>query len=259
MNTHISNWDRKTFVVALTLLFLLAGCYAPQSPIVRGTPPPFSCDNFTASYWQEFRFGEDSPENVGANITRLWEIDKDQVHIPSAELSEDVRMYWSKQIDGEEGVRYRAIFRLDRQLTRIEARWSRSRLPPTLAQVIDCLGSPQYYESVYTYGAGEAPRRLVLGLWYTAKGLVVYHTSFHNRVDRLPAIHPNQWMDSFIVVAPGVPEQMVPNVHTGGDNLEIDAYGLCVLKPWPGSIEAMEVEWGFGEDARCVTVLGALP
>lgn len=258
MNTYISSSGRQALVAAFALLFIFAGCFFPLSPIVEGPPPPFSCARFTESHWEEFKFGVASPDEVAATVTRLWNIDREQVSVPPTDLSKvNLNVMWTSGVKARLGQTYRALFRRDRLLTQVEVWWGRSRLPPTLAQVIDCLGFPQYFESVYTYGAGEAPFRLTLGLWYTEKGLVVNHTSFHNRV-QLPTIHPKQKMDSFFVVAPGPPEQMVRDVYTLGDQPSVHAYGLCVLRPWPGSIEAIEVEALPKEDPRCDIVPGAL-
>ena len=251
MNACISSRGRHALVIALALFFSLTACYVPESPIVEGTPPPFSCARLTESHWAEFRFGVDSPDDVSATVSRLWHIDKDQIHFQPL-VKEKLLVTWPGDTNVILNARYSALFREERQLTKVDVRWDRSRLPPTLAQVIDCLGFPQYYEAVYTPGAGEAPYQLRLALWYTKKGLVVIHESFHH-IDQLPAIHLKQQMNSFTVVAPGDLEQMVPNAYTIGDDPDVQAYGLCVLKPWPGSIEATEVESLRGRNPRCST------
>ena len=258
MNRYSSNWGRHAVFVSLVFLFPLAGCYRPRSPIVEGTPPPFSCARFTEPHWAEFRFGVDSPDDVGATVARLWGIGYDEVSVPPSDLFvEHLKVFWPGYNKGRMSARYTALFRKDRQLTKVDAMWDRF-LPPTLSQVFDCLGFPQYYESVYTYARGEAHRKLMLGLWYTDKGLVVRHFSFHGQ-SQPPAIHPNQIMDKFIVVAPGSPDQMVRNVYTAGDDPDIHAFGLCLLRPWPGSIEAVETELLLRDNSRCVVVPAAIP
>ncbi len=225
MNQRTCSCCRTAIVIGL--LFMLLGCHAPQPAIIAGTPPPFSCANFTGSRWAEFRFGIDSPDDVTAAAVRLWEIDSDQVRRVEL-VNEGLLVSWP--IDRISGInaRYSALFREKRQLTKIDVRWQPFLVPPTLAQTIDCLGFPQLYEAVYTSGGGEAPFTLRLILWYLGKGIVVVHESPHTQVQQ-PATHPHLIMDSFIVVAPGSPEQMVPNVYTHGDLSEIQAYGLCVL------------------------------
>ena len=258
MNQYVSSSGRRAIYVSLALLFTLAGCFNPRSPIVQGTPPPFSCARFTESHWAAFDFGVDSPDDVAAKVVRLWKVDEEEVQAPPTDLFDvHLKVFWQSYDNGRLSARYMALFRKDRHLTKVDGRWDRSH-PPTLAQVIDCLGFPQYYQSVYTYARGEAHRRLTLGLWYTDKGLVVNHNSFYGQ-EQLPAIHPHQMMDSFVVVAPGNPEQMVPNVYTGGDDPGIHAYGLCVLRPWPGSLEAIEPELLLRNNARCPVESATIP
>lgn len=262
MNMYICSSCCQAFLAAFALLFICVGCFAPQPVVIPGTPPPFSCARFTEPHWEELIFGVDSPDDVAATVARLWNIDKEQVRVPPTEMAEaNLTVKWAGDVNARMGETYSALFRRDRQLTHVEVRWGVSRTPPTLAQVVDCLGFPQYYESVYTAGAGEAAFRQTLGLWYTEKGLVVNHTSFHNRV-QVPAVHPNQMMDSFIAVAPGPPEQMVRDVYSLGDRPSVYTYGLCVLRPWPGSIGTIEVEVLLKslleEDPRCDIVPAAL-
>lgn len=239
MNTFIRMWIQQTFVC--TLLFVLAGCYVGQSPPAID-PPSFSCTRFAESRWQEFGFGTDSPTDVISSVINLWDIDSDQVR--AIELSsEDLRVKWG-DIQGELGTDYSALFREERQLIKVDVWWHPS---PTLAQIIDCLGFPAYYAAFYQQEIETAS--LNLALWYVEKGFVVRHVSFH-RQERPPEIRLTQRMTDLYVVAPGTSEQMVSNVYTYGDEPAVQAWGLCVLRPWPGSIEAIEVE-SFIENPRC--------
>lgn len=230
-------------VLFIPLLFILMGCYRP--PVVIGTPSPFSCARFAESRWAEFRFGVDSPDDLVGAIVRLWDIDRDQIHVFS-QPEESLRARWADNINSGFGAAYSALFREERRLIKVDVLWQDPQ--PTLTQVIDCLGFPEYYEAIFQ--PATEGRHLRLGLWYTEKGLVVNHDSFDYR-EPPPAIHPKLRMDGFIVVTAGDPEQMAPNVYTVGYKPAIQAYGLCVLRPWPGSIEAIEIELYIGEGRRC--------
>lgn len=239
MNTFIGVWIQQALVI--TLLLILTGCYVEQSPTAMDSPP-FSCTKFTESHWQEFGFGTDSPTDVISSVVNLWDIDSDRVRV--VELSsEDLRVKWG-DIQGELGIDYSALFREERQLIKVDVRWHPN---PTLAQVIDCLGFPEYYAAFYQQEIETAS--LNLAFWYVEKGFVVRHVSFH-RQERPPEIRLTQRMTDLFVVAPGTSEQMVPNVYTYGDEPAVQAWGLCVIRPWSGSIETIEVE-SFLENPRC--------
>ena len=77
-------------------------------------------------------------------------------------------------------------------------------------------------------------------LLYTEDGLVVRHVdtiwSFESS-----GIHPNMRMDEFVVVSPGTAEQVATNLYSYGNEVRYHARAVCLLKPWPGSIKAMEM------------------
>ena len=56
----------------------------------------------------------------------------------------------------------------------------------------------------------------------------------------------------FFFVAPGEHEKMVVKAYMLGDDLDILAYESCILRPWPGSIEALEVESFLDEYPLCI-------
>ena len=238
MKSFTSLWSR--YALGITLLFILTGCYAgAMPPTVAGTPRPFSCASFTESFWEEFRFGVDSPDDIVATVTRLWNIGNDQIRIEPVPVRV-VRIEWRADFnDGSDAI-YIASFHEERKLMNIRVRWGNRQ--PTLAQAIDCLGPPQHHVAAFV--PDNLPR-LDLDLWYVEKGLVVSSYSFRRRT-QLPAIQPEYRMNYFTVVAPGNLEQMVSNKHIPSAH----AYILCRLRPWPGSIEAIEVE-SFLENPRC--------
>ena len=248
--TSVWDWKlsgcRHTLFVAF--LFILAGCYA-SPPEIYATPPPLSCAAFTESRWQEFGFGVDSPDDVVSTVVRLWDIDKDEVLLEKLSNSQ-FDTIWR---DGNARLGYSAYFRANRQLTKVTATWGNPQ--PAFGQVLDCLGPPEYYQAFYRQEP-EA-RSLNLGLWYLEKGFVVGGNSIHYLAPPPEALMPGFRMDYFIVIAPGTPEQMVPNVYTVGDDPRVREHGLCRLRPWPGSIDTMEIEewsapcnWQFGPDGE---------
>ena len=87
----------------ITLLFILTGCYAGDRQLLQCTPRPFSCASFTESFWEEFRFGVDSPDDIVATVTRLWNIGNDQIRIePEVRV---VRIEWRADFnDGSDAI-----------------------------------------------------------------------------------------------------------------------------------------------------------
>ena len=231
--------DLNRPILVVLLLFVLTGCSDRPATVIR-TPAPFSCARFSESLWAEFRIGVDSPDDVVATVTRLWEIDASEIGRIELSGPEPLELTW-RGFEGE--LTYYAQFRKGR-LFKFAVKLS----PPlTLAQAIGCLGNPEYFEAHISQGI-ESPI-LIINIWYQEKGLVVHHISFPVLL-RQSAASPAQRMDSYTVVAPGTPEQMVSNVFTLGENPYVQARGLCLLRPWPGLIERMEVE-SFLKEVRC--------
>lgn len=248
MNSVTDLWGRC--VLVCILLLTLSGCQDPDTdgpqptPTVATPPAPesFSCSIFDESQWQEFRFGVDSPAEVVATVARSRVKSKDEIWTTS--LSRGVeRVDWDEFGD-EFDVSYTAWFRDEQGLFRVMGYW-RSR--PTLAQVMDCLGIPEYYEA--TYFIGVEALLLSLKLWYIKRGIIIQHSSIHYD-ESPPAIDAEYRVGRFYVLAPGKPEDMVVNAYVDGDDPDVQTYGLCVLKPWPGSIEALEVD-SLLDDPRC--------
>ena len=256
MNPITQLWGRSLLVC--TLLFTLAGCGdsgadVPQSTPTFATPHPpkfFQCSIFDESRWQEFRFGVDSPADVVSTVARGRKGDRDQgrkgdrdqiwrhqSHDGGGEIVD-----WD-EVGDEKDIGYRALFRNQVGLFQISGYM---RIEPTLGQIIDCLGVPEFYEATYFAGL---KLQLNLKLWYPEKGIVIEHFSIHNQ-EAPPAIDANYRVSMFYVLAAGEPEEMVANLYVQGEDPDVQAYGLCVLRPWPGSIEALEVE-SFLEEQRC--------
>ena len=152
-----------------------------------------------------------------------------------------VVIQWQVEFHDGADPRYTAHFHEDWKLSYIYFMWWNRK--PTLAQVIDCLGFPEHYAAYYEQGV-EA-RALKVDLWYVDKGFVVEGYSFHGQ-DQPPEIRPEYRMSAFDATIPGDLERMISTMHISA----VHAYILCLLRPWPGSIEVIEVE-SLLENPRC--------
>ena len=239
--------SRRRLALYTTLLVIITGCtLPPPPPSTQSTPSSFSCASFTESLWKEFRFGVDSPDDVVATATRLWGIERDQVQVRltfSGDEVFDVR-WWSDAIIGTGG-NYLVWFSAGRKLAKISVTWGRPK--PTLAQIIDCLGFPEHY--IAFYDAGPDATYLSLALFYPDSGIVVRYFNPSLWVT-LPIIHPAMRMERFVVVAPGDAETMVTDMYSYGVEVPFHVRSGCLMRPWPGSIEAMEIA-SEDEQIRC--------
>lgn len=201
---------------------------------VYQTPPlPFLCTKFTETYWAEFNFNVDSPDDVASTVSRLWGIEKDRL----SDYGNGVD--WSSiKLNRPLGF-YTAWFR-DGILQKIDVKWT--LLPtPSLSQAVDSLGAPEY--CIVYYGIAPEAVNINLDLLYPEKGIVVRFVSPFTspfRPEPPQEFHPYMRIRELAVVAPGTPEQMVPALYSIGD---VGGYvdNACLSKRWPGSIEAMEI------------------
>ncbi len=235
---------RNRLAFLLIFLSLLSGCESTHIPPTVRNAEPLSCDIFTQSRWKEFRFGIDSPAEVAATVVDLWRIEQDQIRFSSSFRS-DLTLEWSNR-QGERNVSYSAWFGEERQLEGIEASW---RPFATLSQVIECLGAPDFYSGRYEL---DHEPQLDFRFWYVDTGFSFRHYSYPRRRTH-PPINPTQRIDGFHVAAPLRSRRAAPEIYTAGDDPARFANALCLIKPWPGSIEAIEITW-HDNDSRCVTV-----
>ena len=235
----IANSDtliRWQCVRVIVLTIVLSGCAFPSATgatafAIRG---PFSCAKITESYWKEFSFGVDSPEDTVSTVARLWNIDESQIRYKPA--GGDVLFVdWGNLNDGR-GY-YSAKFGPARKLINIAIRFQPS---PKLTQVIDCLGFPDHYWA--SYNQEIETRSLSSSIWYEEKGLIFNRYAIQNPW-RDPKVRSDDVMNGpHFVVAPGPPEKMVAALYPPGQE-PTQQEALEFVKPWPGSIEAMEVDW----------------
>ena len=240
-------------------LFILAGCGVQETQGVQesftvpGTPRPLSCEIFTEFPWQEFSFGVDLPADVSSLAVNSWGIEQDQFRFTNL-YRDKLSVEWSGS-HGRREVNYSALFGVERQLERIDVTWNP---PATLAQVIDCLGDPDLYNA--HYGPSHHEALLELALWYADEGIFVTHDSYTINLRRTP-FRPAQQIDGFALVDPRSPGRALPSLlpsmgYADSDNPGIQAYMLCLLRPWPGSIEAAEATGAdsYDDNTRCKTL-----
>lgn len=111
--------------------------------------------------------------------------------------------------------------------------------PPTLLQVLECLGPPAYHEA--TLYSGIESHFLTVTLWYTERGIVADGLTFP-ALQHPPTIDAHFRIGMFTFVAPGELEEMILNAGYAFVTADFPNYANCILKPWPGSIETVEVE-----------------
>ena len=196
------------------------------------SPNPFPCAKFSVSHWQEFRFGVDSLDDVVATVIRLWGIEEDQIDVGETADGNSHVIEWN---DAAEESYYDAGVVKGAQLDRFHVQF----LPvPTLSQVLDCLGTPDYYIA----NGGPRAEGTHLQIWYVEQGFIATGHVFHSGFaalwqEPLKAIPFGFGMSSFRILPAGI-DQMARRFNYRNPV-------LCDLRLWPGSIEAIEIEEDF--------------
>lgn len=252
MKANLALWMRA--VIVFTTFITIVGCFdAPADATPRrarnrvkatATLPPQSsrlCLMFRESLWQEFRFGEDSQDEVIQTVISHWD-GQDESQILSEDLyGNDVHWGVGWRDDSRRGgrVRYYAVGGNVRKLVYVRVQLDPG---PTLAQILACLGPPEFY------GTDTPPdfvNGLGLGLWYVEKGFMVSGLT-HGGKARPTEFSLEFPMDTFHAAPRGDLHKMV--IHLGSPSLHM-AF-LCQLRPWPGAIEEIVIE-AFNGNARC--------
>ena len=152
MRTNPALWMRS--VLVFTSFIMIAGCFDSPTDVTQRRPrnqqkvttpiPPQSsrlCLMFRESLWQEFRFGEDSQDEVIHTVTSLWD-GLNESQIESVELygNDDVHwgVVWGEHSDRGGRVHYHAEGSNVRKLIYIRVELDPA---PTLAQILECLGA----------------------------------------------------------------------------------------------------------------------
>lgn len=243
--------------------FILIACTDLPDPPRDGTPAPtplpFSCDVFTEGHWLELRFGADTPDDFVETVARVWGVEEGTIELVRAERAgkEAIRGRWNADSSVLPGQSYRVRFDREAKLSYVGVYWDREDVSqPTLVQVLDCLGVPDYYVAALVKDRKDW---LKFSLWYVEKGFVTLGSSFRPVLfgppgwpsidsNTLMGSHANRHQGDFNVVAAGNLKRMVSDVY-GADLL---AWELCLIRPWPGPIEAIEI-LSFEEYLRCAT------
>ncbi len=193
-------------------------------------PGPSACARLSVSHWQEFKFGVDFVHDVVATVIRLWDIDRDKIEGGIRRTGGFFPLTWW---DNEEEVHHMAVFSPSGRLKRIGG-----GLVPgfTLAQIIDCLGPP---DSFCAY-RGPNFATTVLELYYIEEGFSVSGVFDHRYPGREPLerISPEFGMSEFSVY-PQALEELARSHRDVDDDGKPE---LCILRVWPGSIEALEID-----------------
>ena len=204
-------------------------------------PGPSACARLSLSRWQEFRFGEDFVHDVVATVIRLWDIDRDKIEGGGRRTGGFFPVTWW---DNEEMVHHMAIFSPSGRLEEVGV----GMVPGlTLAQIIDCLGPPDYF-SAYR---GPYFATTELELYYIDEGFSVNGFFNHRYPGREPLerISPEFGMNEFTVY-PQTLEDIADSYREVDDDGNLE---LCILRMWPGSIEAIEIDGDIWSErpARC--------
>ena len=243
--------------------FILIGCTDLPDPPRDGTPAPtpypFSCDMFMEGRWLQLRFGADAPDDFVETVEKVWGAEVGTIEFVRAVTAgkEAIRGMWTADSSVLPGQSYRVRFDREEKLSYVGVYWDREDVSqPTLVQVLDCLGVPDYYVAALVEDRKDW---LNFSLWYVEKGFVIPGSSFRQvsfGPRGWPSIESNTLMGSYAhrhqgdlnVVAAGNLKRMVSDVYGTG----LLAWELCLIRPWPGTIDALEI-LPFEEYLRCAT------
>lgn len=190
-----------------------------------------SCVRLSASRWQEFKIGVDSSGEIYEHVVKLWGDDKGQIDVSGLDNDGSRHMNWS---DRKEEIHYTAYLE-DGKLNRIYVGFEPAF---GLGLVIDCLGSPEQFSAYYSQERHS--KAVTLELWYEKEGFVVLGRVHHSYAwQTLPdTITADYRLDRLLVFTPGLEEM----AYRLSGSAEGAIRTICTLKPWPGSIEGIEIE-----------------
>lgn len=209
----------KYILIWSLLLWSLTSCTT--------SPATVSCFNLLQGReWSEAGFGFRSTEQMKQWIKEEFSIPIDQIIYDEAVDGSESILMW-----GHEEVSYRATFRQDR-LQSVNVIWDSSH--PVGKDVLACFGPPELYQAFVSAGYGP-PYRSV-SLWYPSLGVVARALHFP---DEMPPLDADLPMTSLTLVKPGDLDEVVTRAHRYPN--EVLEGWIAILRPWPGSWQALEV------------------
>ncbi|HRJ42770.1 MAG TPA: hypothetical protein PL105_12870 [Caldilineaceae bacterium] len=175
-------------------------------------------------------FKETSVDSLEAQIRNVSDLGAVVIQVSPQDRMEDVVVDWNGSLG-----RYYALFREGR-LTKIDMEWY--GMKPTIGQVVDCLGPPEFYHAIYRQ---DHTRNVQIALWYIDRGVVFDGYAAYTQPD-LPRISSGFELGQVSIAMPSRIDELVSDVYSVSYVPNVYAYALRILKPWPGSIEAIEVD-----------------
>lgn len=190
------------------------------------TRPFDSCDDFLAAprQLQQLSYGNAKVLDVHQWVLSTYQLDSAAVDKGERDLRWDIK-----------NGRVYAEFRND-VLKGATIRWTQA---PSLQQVLDCLGSPDYYEAAIK---PDHRPRFDFALWYLREGLMVYSASYDKAdVDAID-MNDKRPMETLFVTAPGSLEEVVRSVYMYESTVELPSSLTNTIRPWPGNLSRIVVD-----------------
>lgn len=212
--------------IALSCGLLLCQCSAPSAPTNTASIP---CSELQQDAFHHLLFGVQDPDDILQWIGETYHISPQAVTRNS--YSDGQRsLSWSVA-----GTRYLVWFRQEK-LASVETRWQSAY--PTIGDALRCLDEPEMYHAEYRQ-LPEA-RELDFGVWYPAQGTSVFASQISHE-PQPPVITRETKLTSMTITAPGPTKDVVTSAYALGYASGVRDSVLQTLKPWPGSLEAIEV------------------
>jgi len=210
----------KIIMIALIIGVILACYYSLNRQA-------FDCHFFPEEKLRSFNYEEDTTDEVKARLMQLFNIDKLlDVYGDSSTLS------W----DNEQTPGYSYDFNFAHG-NLIETSVDVANLPPTGADLLRCLGAPDYYAVEVGY---RHEKMLDLTLWYVSKGIMA--KSYQPAPNRVDGHLPFQFL---FVKRPFDKEALTTTFFSlrldEESRKKIAAEQRAKLKIWPGSWDKLEI------------------
>jgi len=168
-----------------------------------------------------------SPQGAQRQIANGYGLAQEQVSMSS--LGDETYLQWSKDnVDGN--------VRLGGTKPAGGGLYYKSR-PPSVASVIDCLGSPDFYRAYYQRGGPEVSwNSLELHLYFVRQGVLAV-AYVHGSGKEPPRLNMGLTMQAFGFAPVDTPEDTMAHL-----NENYSAEFLQQIRPWPGKLEDVIVE-----------------